>query len=339
MGDRGRRLAIASLLVVTLVVGSSFAYWLIGDGQWEISECFYMTLVTLSTVGFQEVLPVSEFPLARAFTMGLLVVGLVAVGYFLSTLTAFLIEGDLQEILGKRKMDRRIGKLSGHVIVLGMGRTGHFSAIQFVAGGRPVVLVDVSEDIMRHAVADLGEDTAYVVGDATEEQVLKAAGIERASGVVCAMDSDQANLYAVLSARQLNPSLRIVARASDAAAAQKLRLVGADRTVAAAEIGGIRLFAEMVRPEATSFLETLLMDHGRGVRVQELSIGEQSELEGQTLSEANLRGRVGDVLVLAHRQAGQSYFSHALPESPLSAGATIIVMGERDVLQRVSELM
>ena len=338
MGDRRRRLIVATLIVLTIVLVSTVAYFLIGGGDWSLADCFYMTLVTLSTVGFQEVLPVGDYEGARAFTMALLVVGIASVGYFLSTLTAFLIEGDLQEILGKRKMERRITKMSGHIILLGVGHTGQFTALQLRGGGHPVVLVDLNEDAIQRALSELGEEIPYLVADGSEEKTLLSAGVERARGVICAMDSDQANLYAVVSARQINPKLRIVAKASTVGAANKLQIVGADRTVAPAQLGGLRLFAEMVRPEATTFLETLLMDHGRGVRVQEVTIGESSLLAGQTLAEANLRGRVGDVLVLAHRRAGEDYFSPALPDSRLTAGATLIVMGDGEALRRMCEL-
>lgn len=338
MGDRGRRIAIAALMVFVLVTVSSVVYYVLGDGDWSMMDCVYMTLVTLSTVGFREALPINDIAGAQLFTMVLLVVGIGSVAYFLSAVTAFVVEGDLQEILGKRRMERRIARLSGHTLLIGIGRTGEYSAAQFVKGGHPVVLVDRDEASIKTFLSDLDADVPYVVGDGTKEGTLREAGIERAFGVVCAMDSDQSNLYAVLTARQLGPNLRIVSRAADTAAVDKLRLVGADAVVAPAEIGGLRLFAEMVRPEATTFLETLLSDHGRGVQVQSFAVKDGSALAGMTLAEANLRGRVGDILVLAGRPVGTANYQPARADMKLDVGTMLIVMGDGESLRGIRDL-
>lgn len=333
-----RRLAAAAGLIVLLVLAAAVGYYLIGDGQWSFLDCLYMTLVTLSTVGYEEVLPVSTMPEAKAFTMILLVIGIAAVAFFLSTLTAFIVEGSLRELLGRRRMQRRIEQLSDHVIVLGVGRTGRHSATQFIRAGTPLAIVDRDEEQIQAFLSEQDADVPYVLGDGTRDATLISAGIERAKGLVCAMATDQDNLYAVLTARKLNPELRIASKTDDYAAADKFRHVGANSTVAPAELGGLRLYTELVRPEATGFLQTLLLNHGEGMVVQEVVISKGAELAGKTLAEADLRSRVGNVLVLSIQPPGASTFVTATPDIRVEPGATLIVMGDNHALNKLRSI-
>ena len=337
--DRYRRVSIAVFAVLGLIVLSTLVYYHLGDGAWSLLDCLYMTLVTLTTVGFEDVLGVDKIPEAKIFTIGLLVAGIALVAMLLSTVTAFVVEGDFRQILGRKRMKRRIDKLTNHIIVLGVGRTGRHTALQLARNDFEVLLVDIDEDAIGAFLEDCDFDLPYIVGDGSQENVLEAAGIDRAGGIVCAMESDQSNLYAVLTARGLNPHIRIVSRANELSAVSKLKAVGAHGAVAPAELGGVRLFSEMVRPEATAFLETLLSDRGHGVTLQVVTVQPGSDVAGLSLAGANLRERVGPVIVMAYRGPDEDDFKAVIPSQIMVPGATMLVMGESSQIAGMKALL
>jgi len=210
----GRLVSAAGVLAVVVLLGAT-AYYTVGEGQWTWFDCFYMTIITLSTVGFAEVLEgMNEIPEARAVTITLIVLGSGTLLYFISSLTALIVEGDLQGILRKRSMQRAIGALKDHIIVCGIGTTGRHIAIELGAVGIPFVVIDRDRARLEELNEEFDEELLFVLGDATDDHSLELAGVERARGVISALNDDKANLFVTISARALNPDARIVASRS-----------------------------------------------------------------------------------------------------------------------------
>lgn len=327
MEDRVRRLfwALAGLAVITLV--GTFGFYAIGRGQWSLLDCAYMTAITVTTVGYGEVVPVSTVTSAKIFTIALMFVGVAAVLYCATSVMAFVVEGDLQRLLGSKRMEKQTRKTSRHYIVCGVGRTGRQTVANLHGSGETVVLVDQDEASIRAVHDTLGVEIPFVVGDATEEAVLEQAGIGRARGIICALDSDQANLYAVVTARELNPKLRIVAKADNPSSQKKFKLVGANSVVAPTEIGGRRLFLEAVQPAAAAFLEKLLLPGQMDLTVSEIRVDASSRIAGLSLAEANFRKEVGNVLILAIQPADRTDYEYNIqPTSRLVAGSSLMAM-------------
>jgi voltage-gated potassium channel len=328
------RLVRAAVLGVTIVVVGTVGYRGLAhragvDTTWL--DALYMTVTTITTVGYGEIVDVGRIPGGRAF--GLLVV-LGGVGNFLylvSALTAFIVEGDLGEIRRRRKMQAKIDALSGHFIVCGVGKTGVHVAEELLATRRPFVLVDQSVAAIA-AFAEMGgaaaRDALHVLGDGTEEHVLQQAGIARAAGLVAALSSDKDNLFVVITARELNPSVRIISRAIEPNAAGKLRKAGATDVVETNRIGGQRMVSAMVRPRVVEFLDLMLRDRDRNMRVEEIDVAAGSPLDGREIRDADLR-RHGAVLVVAvfSRAEGKYHYAPG-PEYRLRAGESLILLGD-----------
>jgi voltage-gated potassium channel len=219
-----RRLLLPlAALCATVAVGTT-GYWILGRGRCSPFDCAYMTVTTVATVGFGEIIPVAEVPLGRPFTLLLVVTGTVFMWWFLASVTAFLVEGEVLGLGWRRRMASQLAKVRDHVVVCGAGSTGIHAIRELSQLGTPFVVVDVSEAVAHEAARLHGG--AAVVGDATHGEVLEQAGIARARGIISALTDDKDNLYVTVTARALNPSLRIVAKAIDVKAEAKLRRAG-----------------------------------------------------------------------------------------------------------------
>jgi voltage-gated potassium channel len=322
-----RRMIGALLLLVSVVVVGAFGYWYIGwvqaPGVWAFDDCIYMTVITISTVGFGEILDFATIDGGREWTLVLLVFGVAADLYVLSTITSFFVEADFGNLRRWRKQERRMKDIANHHIVCGVGRTGIHVVNELVAIGEHVLVVDHNEA----ALAELYErGVLTVVGDATDDDVLDRAGLRRAKGIVATLDDDKTNMFVVVTARQSNPKLRIVAKAMSPGAADKLRRAGADAVVTPAFIGGMRIASELVRPTVVRFLDEMLRDKDARLRIEEATVREASALAGKTLREANLRDETG-VLVLAVRSEGGTVSYVPDSELRIEAGHTLIAIG------------
>jgi voltage-gated potassium channel len=321
-----RRLGLSLGAVVTSVVFGTAGYWLIGEGNWPLIDCLYQTVIGLTTAGFGEIVPLGTTTWGRPFTILLLMGGMVSMGWFVTTVATILIEGELTGFTWRRRMDSRVEKLSGHTIVCGAGSTGIHCIRELAAIGAPFVVVDAREAVVREISATFG--CAAVVGDATHDEILLEAGIERARGVISALTEDKDNLFVTVTARALNPGLRIVAKAIELRADAKLRRAGADAVVSPNMIGGLRMVAEMVRPEVVSFLDVMLRDKDAALRIEEVLVPPGSRWSGKRVAELDLaRHRI---LLLAVKAAGPgtSYLYAPGAEHLLGGGETLIVLGE-----------
>jgi voltage-gated potassium channel len=315
-----------------VLIGAS-AFYSVGEGRWSWFDCFYMTVITLSTVGFAETLEgMNDIPEARAVTIALIILGSGTLLYFISSLTALIVEGDLQGILRRRRMQRAIDTMRNHVIVCGIGTTGRHIATELRAVGVPFVVVDANRERLDELNEEFDEALRFVHGDATDDHVLELAGIERARGVISALNDDKANLFVTISARALNPTARIVAKSIESSTQAKLRRAGADAVVAPNYIGGVRLFSEMVSPKTVDFLDRIVQ-YGSGISVgiEAIDIPSESPLVGKCLAETSIR-EAGALVVAVHRSDGE-YVYNPGSEHQLEAGDSLIVLADSaDVL-------
>lgn len=323
-------------LLLVVVLGATGIHQ-IGGGRWSWGQCLYHTIITISTVGFGELPGMENSPWARVFTAALVVFGAGSVVYFLSVSTALVVEGELRDLFRRRRMSKTIDALSGHIIVCGVGRTGQHVIDELLATQAPFVAVDSDAEKLRrlHGTYAAGR-FHFVVGDATDDDVLRAAGIARAKGLVSALDDDKANLFVTLTARSLNGSMRIVSKMLDASAEPKMRRAGADKVVSPNIIGGMRLASEMIRPNVTEFLDQMLHAPEHVLRIEEAVVGRESPAANKTLGAVGLR-KICDVLVVAVREADGKYRFNPGAETLLAPGATLIVLGERTEIVRLRE--
>lgn len=329
-----RRLVLAFLSVVATIAIGTAGYWLIGGGHWPLLDCLYQTVIGITTAGFGEIIPLGATTLGRPFTIVLLCGGMVAVGWFVTTAAAFLIEGELTGLTWRKRMDTRVKRLSGHTIVCGAGTTGIHCVRELAAIGVPFVVVDRSEEVARALSRE--HECPAVVGDATHDEVLLEAGIERARGVISALTEDKDNLFVTVTARALNPTLRIVAKAIDLRADAKLRRAGADSVVSPNLIGGLRLVSEMVRPEVVTFLDVMLRDKDRTLRIEELTVPPPRGGAPRRVCELDLARHELLLLAVKEPPPGSRLHYNPAPGHVLAGGETLIVLGNPERVRQLS---
>jgi voltage-gated potassium channel len=295
------RLLAALLLLLGAVLLGLVGYRILApDASWV--DILYMTVITLTTVGYGEVIDFTNNPAGRLFTIALLIFGISGAGYFLSSATAFILEGQLSHVFWRRRMMQEIARLTGHQIICGSDETAVYAAREMRAVQRPAVLVCDDPERAEALRAEL-PDMPMVVGDPSQDDVLLEAGARRAAGILVCTPSDKDNLIVTLTARQLNPELRIVTRVEDVSAGAKVRSVGADAVVSPNFIGGLRMVSELIRPTVVTFLDEMLRDREKNLRVEEVAIPADSRWVGRRVEDLNLRAH-GTALLLACREKG-----------------------------------
>jgi len=323
--------AVAILAGVSAIGATGYWYlgWLSVPGIWSFKDCLYMTAITITTVGFGETLNLDAVPGSRNWTLILLFFGISANLYAVSSITSFLVESDFANIRRYRRILARMKDLRGHYIVCGAGRTGIHVVSELRSVGHEVVVIDDDTD---HLAALQAEDVLCVRGDATEDEVLDRAGLQRAAGVVAALNDDKSNMFIVVTARQANPRLRIVTKAVLASAADKLRRAGADAVVSPASIGGMRLASEMVRPQVVRFLDDMLRDRDVNLRIEEAIVGEAGSMVGQRLRDARTREETG-ALIIAVRDPHGELTHIPSPDLELQPGFTLVAIGSPENIE------
>ncbi len=320
---------LTSILLALLVVGSLGFVWLEG---WSYFDALYMTVATLTTLGGGEVQPLSK--LGRIYTMVLVLAGMGVLLYIVTSLARVVVEGEIKAALGRRKLVKLIKGLQDHYIICGFGRIGEIIARQLKERGIPVVIIENKPENLSR----LEEAGYYVVaGDATREEVLQEAGIDRARGLVSVVSSDADNVYIVLTARSLQPGLYIVARAEESGAEKKLLRAGADRVESPYEMGGRKMAHAILRPTVTTFME-LAMTEGVEWSMEEVRVGEGSALAGVALKDSGIRQKLDLILVALKRADGEMLFNPTL-ETPILAGDTLIALGLRHNLEALEKMV
>jgi len=334
-----KRLTVAAALLVALVLGGAAGYWVLGHGRWSFADCLYMTVITLSTVGFAELSNMGEVPGARGLTIGLIVGGIGTLAYFQANVTALLVEGALGQAWRRNRMRKKIESMSGHVVVAGSGSTGRHVIEELVVTETPFVVIDRNhEHVQRISELMMNGEMLFVHGDATEDPVLMQAGVDRAAGVVAALTHDKDNLFVTLSARSLNASARIVSKVTEDESAPKMLKAGANAIVSPAQIGGRRMASELIRPEVNEFLDQMLRDKDKSLRLEEILIPKGSPYAGHALRDAPIR-RETNLLVIAVRQPTREFVYNPEPDFVLAEGMTLVVMGASDGVKKLRALV
>ena len=337
-----RRLSYALVILLALTAVSVAGYRLLGGSGVKWLDALYMAVITLAGVGYGEIVPTENHPLLRVFNIFVVLFGVALMGFVYATVTAFFVEGELSNLFWRRKMQKRIGELRKHYIVCGLGETGRHAVEELHKTRTPFVVIEGAQERIDRFQQHMGEafgDILYILGDATDEEVLDRAGIDRAKGLIAALAEDKDNLVITVVARQKNASLRIVSRCTDIKFSERILKAGANSTVSPNRIGGLRLASEMLRPHVVSFLDLMLKEHSRTLRVEEIEVPAASPWIGRSLGDLNLRGRF-NLLPMAIKTAEplpgrESSFWVNPPDSlPLSAAMVVIVMGDVADLHR-----
>jgi len=323
-----RRLLWGACVLVIIIVGGVIGYVVIED--WSFVDALYMTIITVTTVGYAEVHPLTTT--GRVFSIFLIVGGVSGALYALSGIAGYIIEGHLGTTLGRRRMERTIRKLKGHFILCGYGRVGQEIARIFTEEGIPFVVIDKNQE----SIASIEKNGGlYVFGDATSDEVLKEAGIEQARGLVVALGSDADSVYITLSARGLRPDLFIEARASSSMAGAKLKKAGANRIIAPYSLGARRMAELALRPAVVDFIDTVIHRRGRDLQMENITVSHNSALAGLTVEETRHRTKAA---ILAISKKSGKLLANPQGEETIESGDRLITLGTKKQLAALEEI-
>jgi voltage-gated potassium channel len=326
-----RRYLILILIPTALMIGGTAGYYFL-DERYTLLDAVYMTVTTLTTVGYGEVHSLK--PSGRIFTIILLLVGVLTFFYTVTELVRLVISGEIQELLGRRRMERNLANLKNHMIICGYGRMGRHVCGEFSRRGMPFVIIDRRPEVLRNFELPNG---IALEGDATTDAVLRHAGVERARALVTVAASDADNLFITLSARLLNDKLFIVARAEADLAEEKLLRAGASRVVTPYAIGGAKVAMAVLRPAVVDFIELATGSEHLDLQIEETLIQPGSKLAGVTLLGSGLRQDLG-VIVVAIKKENGHLVSNPPGDAVMTPGDTLIALGARQSLDQVEML-
>jgi voltage-gated potassium channel len=309
-------------------------YWLIGGGKHSFTDCLYMTVITITTVGFSEIVEVRGNALAEIFTMLIAFGGIGSFLFILSNITALIVEGEINETLKRRKMEKTTRKFGDHYIICGAGKVGTHILNELYTTGRKVVVIDNSPD----TIADIREkypDLTYFKADAEQEEVLIKAGIKKAKGVFASTGDDNQNLVISLTSKFINSGVRVVARCVQAANQTKMKKAGADAVISENYIAGMRMASEMVRPAVVNFLDKMLTDKEKNLRVEEIAINQK--YEGKSIADLALEKFPGTLLLAV--VSGDRWTYNPNKDDVIQQQSKIVVITSSEVRQKLKSLM
>ena len=318
---------IGILLLLVMAIGTAGYHFI---EHWPWFDGFYMVVTTLTTIGYQEVHPLSHA--GRVFNVFIILSGVSLLLLGVGLLSQALLEFELQSFFGRRRMEREIGRLDQHYIICGMGRVGRSVARELARRPVPFVIIESAEGKRQRYAT---ENWLVVAGDATLEQTLRDAQIKRARGLIAATTTDATNLYIVLTARGLNPKLKIIARASEDAAEKHLLTAGADSVVSPYLFAGQRIAQSLLRPNVVSFLDTATTHLGMDLEIGEIHITPQSEFAGKTLESSRIRQERGVIVLAIKRQQGMRF--NPAPDERIEPHDCLIAMGEPAQLRQLEQ--
>ncbi|PIQ28374.1 potassium channel protein [bacterium (Candidatus Blackallbacteria) CG17_big_fil_post_rev_8_21_14_2_50_48_46] len=324
------RLFVSLALFLGLICFGTLGYILLTGS--DLFEALYMTIISITTTGYGETIDILHNKPARVFTMFLLLCGMGITVYFASYLTAFLVEGELKNFLSHRRMFREIEKLNSHLIIAGGGQTAFYAVEELLTARRPFVVIEkdpAAFEYMRehfHNYNLLG-----LIGDATDDEILKQAGIEQAVGLITTLPEDRDNLFVTITARGLNPGIRIIAKIVHQSSARKMRMAGADEVVCPDSIGGLRMVSQMIHPHVVQFLDTMMRIKSESIRIEEIKITGQI-CNGCSLKNLRLPEQFGNLLVLALLPANdhEAPLYNPVADTLTHTGDTLVVLGNID---------
>lgn len=325
MKELRKRLVAAAGMICLVILFGTTGYIVIEE--WGFWDSFYMTVITLTTVGYREIHELSLQ--GQIFTVILLIGGVGTVLYALSAGAKMLLEGELQEIYGRKRVEKKLSELNGHFIVCGYGRMGKVITRELEHEKLAFVVIEKNDVILD---ADQKEEFIIVQGDATNDDLLKRVGIEKAQCLISVLPTDAENLYVVLSARGLNPKLLIVARAGEEGSEQKLLRAGADRVVSPYHIGGLRIAHAVLKPAVVDFIEFATKSGNIDLQIEEINVQENSALAGHNLDQCGIGRELGIIIVAIKQSNGEMKFNPTF-RTVIDPGDTLIAVGETSKLK------
>jgi len=329
--EKFRKRLILSAVLIFLIISFGTAGYM-GIEGWSFLDSIYMTIITITTVGFKEIHDLSFS--GKLFTIILIIGGVGTVLYALGTGAKLVLEGELQEIFGRKRLEKKLKELKDHYIICGHGRMGKIIARELKHENLKFVVIEKNEVLLD---SDEKEEFFIIQGDATKDELLKKAGIEKAKCLISVLPTDAENMYVVLSARGLNPDLLIVARAGEEGSEQKLLRAGADRVVSPYHIGGLRMAHSVLKPAVVDFIEFATKSGNIDLQLEEITIQEGSKLAGLTLDECGMGRELGVIIVAIKQLNGEMKFNPTF-RSAITAGDTLIAVGETSKLKILEDL-
>lgn len=329
--NKTRHLAISIALSLLILVTGTAGYMIIED--WRFLDALYMTIITISTVGYREVNQVGD--IGRVFTIFLVLIGVGFTFYVMAAVVQFMVEGRVRIIMGRRRLDKQIDRLKNHYIVCGYGRIGRVLCRNLQRTPYDLVVVEKNPDL----IPVMDEDgVSYLVGDAADEANLLKAGIRRARGLVAALATDTDNVFLVLSARQLAPELNIIARASQEGAKNKLRAAGANSVESPYEMGAASMAHRIIRPTVTNFLDLAFAHARKDIQMEEIPVSEKSRLTNIPLKDSGIRQDFNLIIIAIKKPDGTMLFNPSF-EAALMPNDTVIAVGEEENLQKLGKIL
>ncbi len=325
------RLRISIFVLIAVVSLGTVGY--VTLEEMDLFDAFYMTLITISTVGFGEIKPLSDG--GRILTIFIIISGISVLTFTLGQVLTIFMEGELSQLLGRRKLEKQISRLTDHYIVCGYGRIGKIVSQELADDNIPFIIIEQNPNLVEilEQVRHL-----YINMDATTEAALLKAGIMKAKGIVTAVHSDANNVFITLTAKGLRPDIFILARSSDEENQEKLLRAGATRVVCPYLMGGRRMFQVLKRPTVMDFIDTATMDTQLGLRMEEAVVSTKSSLLGKTLIESHIRQNFGVIIVAIKKPTGEMIFN-PLPTEKLEGGDVIVVIGKKEDLKRMDAVL
>jgi len=329
--NKTRHLAISIALSLLILVTGTAGYMIIED--WRFLDALYMTIITISTVGYREVNQVGD--IGRVFTIFLVLIGVGFTFYVMAAVVQFMVEGRVRIIMGRRRLDKQIDRLKNHYIVCGYGRIGRVLCRNLQRTPYDLVVVEKNPDL----IPVMDEDgVLYLAGDAADETNLLKAGIRRAKGLVAALATDTDNVFLVLSARQLAPELNIIARASQEGAKNKLHAAGANSVESPYEMGAASMAHRIIRPTVTNFLDLAFAHTRKDIQMEEIPVSENSRLTNILLKDSGIRQDFNLIIIAIKKPDGTMLFNPSF-EAALMPNDTVIAVGEEENLQKLEKIL
>jgi len=324
-----KRFIAIAIALLAIVAGGTAGFVIID--HYSVFDAFYMTMITVSTVGYAEVHPLSHA--GRVFNSFLIFFGVTIMLLAVGGMTQAIIELELNQYFGKRRVKKMIDRLQDHFIVCGFGRVGRGAAFELQRSGVPFLVVDSNEDRVEHAMK---AGMLAALADATDDETLREAGIHRAKGLIATLSSDSDNLYVILSAKALKPALLVSARISSEQSEKKMRLAGADYVFAPYDMTGNRMAQVMLRPHVFQFIDFTTKGMGLNVGIEQLRVGSASDFASKSLRDMQIRKELGVIVLAIRRSDGEMIFNPPA-ETEIHGGDFLIVMGESANLQRLEQ--
>jgi len=335
--NHGYRIIYSVIALIGVFLIGVIGYYIIGEDKYSILDCLYMTVITLAGVGYGEIIDLSHNPTGRVFTILLIFSGMGVLLYAVSSVTAFIVEGDLKKILESRRMENKIKKFKNHYIICGAGKTGIHIIEEFIKLDREFVVIDTNEELVEKIRNSLNIN--IIEGDADDDEILLKAGIANAYGLITVLPNDKDNLFVTITARQINPKLKIIAKCIDLNTKNKLLIAGANGVVSPNIIGGLRMVSEMIRPTVVNFLDVMMRDPKAVYRIEEILIDKDSPCVGKMLKDAGIREKTS-VLVLAIKKPGvEECIYIPSPDIVLKKDMMLIVLGSKVDVKKLREMV